>query len=377
MPESTASTPRSLPSFLDMDRPAVDALIRELDQPGYRAKQIWRNVYRRAAIDFETMTDLPQGLRTALADQVRLCPADLIQQQTSTDGSTTKTLLRLDDGELVETVLMRYDPLGERRARKTVCVSTQAGCAMGCVFCATGAQGFRRQLSVNEILLQVLVQASITRADEVATPETFPLTNVVFMGMGEPLANYEATHEALSRLTDADGFGLSPRRITVSTVGLLPGITRLAEDHPQVNLAISLHAPNDGLRAELVPVRGASVYEIVAAARQHVIKTGRRISFEYVLLAGLNDSTALASDLARLLRGINCHVNLIPTNPSPGVVGERPSPAATERFAKVLTDAGIQATVRVEKGHDILAACGQLRGDRAQREASDLSMPSG
>ena len=354
---------RRPPSLLDLDQAGLGAILAELGAQPYRARQIWRSVYQRFVTDFEAMTDLPASLRAALAERLRIAPAELIQELSNDDGSTTKSLMRLDDGQIVETVLMRYDPFGRRRARKTACVSSQAGCAMGCVFCATGAQGFRRQLSSGEILLQVL------RLGAVAEQEESGLTNVVFMGMGEPLANYDALHVALRRLSDRDGFAMSPRRITVSTVGLVPGIQRLSVDHPQVNLAISLHAPDDALRKELVPVPAATLGELIAAARAHVATTGRRVSFEYVLLAGLNDAPAQARALAALLRGLNCHVNLIPINPSPGVLGERPSRGTTLAFQSALTEAGIGATVRVEKGRDILAACGQLRGDRVSSES--------
>ena len=347
-------------SLLELDQAELSAILAELGAQPYRARQIWRSVHQRFVTDFEAMTDLPASLRAALAQRLRIAPAELVSELSNEDGSTTKSLLRLDDGELVEAVLMRYDPFGRRRARKTVCVSSQAGCAMGCVFCATGAQGYRRQLSAGEMLLQVL------QLGAVAEQEASGLTNVVFMGMGEPLANYDALNTALQRLSDPDGFAMSPRRITVSTVGLLPGIQRLGVDHPQVNLAISLHAPDDALRKQLVPVPGASLGELITAAHAHVSATGRRVSFEYVLLAGLNDAPAQARALGVLLRGRNCHVNLIPINPSPGVVGERPSRTATLAFQSALTEAGIGATVRVEKGRDILAACGQLRGDRVE-----------
>jgi len=368
------------PSLLDLDDHALEQIVAELGSPSYRAGQIRRAVYRRFALDFAEMTDLPQALRTQLSQRLRVGPAAVVGQQTSGDGSTTKLLLRLDDGELIETVLMRYDPFGKRRPRQTVCVSTQAGCAMGCTFCATGAQGFRRQLSAGEILLQVLTIARIAAGEAVADSDSLAdesaaaadgsagpsgLTNVVFMGMGEPLANYEATSAALTRLSDPEAFAMSPRRITVSTVGLVPGMRRLAADHPQVNLAISLHASDEALRNALVPVPSASLAAIVATAREHVRRTGRRVSLEYVLLAGINDAPSQASDLARLLRGLNGHVNLIPINPSPGVVGARPSRSAVLQFQAALETGGISTTVRVEKGRDIAAACGQLRGDRA------------
>ena len=355
MPETGAARG----SLLELDATALEAVIRELGEPAYRARQVWDAVHKRALLDFESMTDLPQHLRDALAERFRLGPGELVQDLDSEDGSTSKSLLRLSDGELVESVLMRYDPFGARRPRFTVCVSTQAGCAMGCTFCATGAQGFRRQLSSGEIVWQVLTARRRARA------EGQDLSNVVFMGMGEPLANYEATSAALTRLTTADSLGMSPRRVTVSTIGLLPGIRRLAADHPQVNLAISLHAPDEELRRELVPVPSASLADILAAARAYTEQTRRRVSFEYVLLAGTNDSPSQARALGAQLRELRCHVNLIPLNPTPGVVGRRPSRRATLAFQTALEGCGIATTVRVEKGRDILAACGQLRGDRA------------
>ncbi len=348
------------PALLGLDFDALVALLAELAEPPFRARQIWTAVHKRFRLRFSEMTELPLLLRAALDTRLRIAPADRVTVQTSDDGSTTKALLRLDDGELIEAVLMRYDPFGSRRARITVCVSTQAGCAMGCVFCATGAQGFRRQLTPAEVLLQVLTMARL------ADDEGSALTNVVFMGMGEPLANYATTSAALTRLSAADGWGLGPRRITVSTIGVLPGMRRLATDHPQVNLAVSLHAPDEALRRQLVPIPSASLQEIVNAARDHAVATGRRVSFEYVLLAGLNDSPHQARRLASLLKGLRCHVNLIPANPSPGVIGKRPSRRATLAFQATLNQEGIAATVRVEKGRDIAAACGQLRGDRKE-----------
>ena len=358
-PRPSAGAPTAaLPSMLDMEFGTLAALIAEMNQPAYRAKQVWREVFERGALTFAQMTALPLTLREQLDATLRIAPLEVATSQTSSDASTTKSLLRLDDGELVETVLMRYDPLGDRQARKTVCVSTQAGCAMGCVFCATGTQGYRRQLTPGEVLGQIVTMARI------ALDEGSPVTNIVFMGMGEPLANYDTVHAALDRITDPDAMAMSPRRVTVSTVGILPGMRRLTSEHPTVNLAVSLHAPNDGLRRRLVPVPSASVAEIVDAVRQHVEVTGRRVSFEYVLMAGVNDSPSSARELSKLLRGLRCQVNLIPLNPASGIKGKRPSRRSTLAFQAALEGAGISATVRVEKGHDISAACGQLRGDR-------------
>ena len=354
--------------LLDLDLEGLTALMAELAQPAWRARQVWRQIWQRGVTDPLEMSDLPRALREQLADRGPAAPQAL-ETQTSEDGSTTKALLPLADGELIETVLIRHDPHARPGAavspttRRTVCLSTQAGCAMGCTFCATGAQGFRRQLSVGEVLAQALLARGWARG------EGGELTHVVFMGMGEPLANYDAVSAALARLTDADGFGLSPRRVTVSTVGLPAQIRRLAEDHPQVNLAVSLHAADEALRRQLVPVPPASPQEIVAAAREHSKRTGRRVTFEYVLLAGINDSRPQARALAERIAGIRCQVNLIPFNPSPGVEGRRPGRRATLGFQQALAEQGIAVNVRVEKGRDIAAACGQLRGDWLRRGA--------
>lgn len=342
--------------LLDLDRDALAELIESLGQPAFRGRQIWRQLYQRGATNPQVMTDLPAELRTQLHDATAP-DQEPLEVQTSADGSTSKALLPLSDGELIETVLIRSKP------RDTVCLSSQAGCAMGCVFCATGLQGLRRQLTVGEILRQAILARQWSR------DEGRELTHVVFMGMGEPLANYSNVSVAIDRLTDPEGFALSPRRITVSTVGIPQNIRRLAVDHPNVNLAVSLHAPDQKLRRELVPVSGASVDDIIAAVRHHNRQTGGRVTFEYVLLKDVNDSRAHARRLAERIRGIRAHVNLIPLNPSPGVVGARPSRRATLGFQQALKERGVTATVRVEQGRDISAACGQLRGDRVRADA--------
>ena len=344
----------SMTELLDLDRAALTALVESLGQPGYRARQIWRQMYQRGVTDPLAMSDLPIGLRRQLAE-VSSSDSAAVEVQTSADGSTSKALLRLADDELIETVLIRSTP------RDTVCLSSQAGCAMGCVFCATGLQGLRRQLTAGEIMQQAILARSWAR------DEGRELTHVVFMGMGEPLANYAQVSEAIERLTDVDGFAMSPRRITVSTVGIPQNIRRLASDHPHVNLAVSLHAPDPKLRRELVPVPGASVEEILEAVREHNRQTSGRVTFEYVLLRGVNDSRGHARRLAERIRGLRAHVNLIPLNPSPGVVGERPSRRATLGFQQALQECGVPTTIRVEQGRDIAAACGQLRGDRIRK----------
>jgi 23S rRNA (adenine2503-C2)-methyltransferase len=341
----------TVPELLELDRASLTTYIESLGQPSYRSRQIWRQLYQRGVIDPAAMTELPADLRSRLME-AGTAASEPVKVQTSADGSTSKALLRLGDGELIETVLIRSRP------RDTVCLSSQAGCAMGCVFCATGLQGFRRQLTTGEIMRQAILARSWSRE------EGRELTHVVFMGMGEPLANYANVSEAIGRLTHTDAFAMSPRRITVSTVGIPQNIRRLASDHPQVNLAVSLHAPDPNLRQQLVPVPGATIEDILDAVRDHNRRTNGRVTFEYVLLRGVNDSRAHARRLANRIRGLRSHVNLIPLNPSRGVVGERPSRRATLGFQQSLQESGIPTTIRVEQGRDIAAACGQLRGDR-------------
>ncbi len=341
--------------LLELGRAELTELIESIGQPAFRAKQIWRQIHQRGQLDPDQMSDLPAELRVELTRRFSM-PSNPLTVQTSADGSTSKALLKLSDGELVETVLIRSRP------RDTVCLSSQAGCAMGCVFCATGLQGLRRQLTSGEIMRQAMLARSWAR------DEGRELTHVVFMGMGEPLANYANVSRAIDTLTDPDGFALSPRRITVSTVGVVQNIRRLAVDHPSVNLAVSLHAPSQELRAQLVPVPGASLSQIIEAVKEHQQLANGRVTFEYVLLRGVNDDRRQARRLADLIRGLRAHVNLIPLNPSPGVVGDRPSRRATLGFQRALQDCGVPTTVRVEQGRDIAAACGQLRGDRIQAE---------
>jgi 23S rRNA (adenine2503-C2)-methyltransferase len=344
--------------LLDLTPEALDALFAAWGEPRYRARQVARWALRRGATDFEAMTDLPAALRARLAAECTLAPPPVLAAPTADDGATTKVLLDLGGGAAVEAVRMAYDPDEPgRRERVTVCVSTQVGCAMGCVFCATGQQGFTRNLTAAEILAQVLHFARNER-----------VTNVVFMGMGEPLANTSATLAAIRWLTDADGLGLRARGITVSTIGLRAGMRRLAAEAPQVGLTISLHAPDDVLRRALIPTAGGiSIDALVVAAREHIAATGRRVTFAYALLEGVNDSEEQARRLALRVRGMQAHVNLIPYNPTAGVGLRRPSRERVRAFQRVLQEAGVNATVRVERGQEIAAACGQLRTDFATR----------
>jgi 23S rRNA (adenine2503-C2)-methyltransferase len=363
-------------SLLDLSREQLAELLGGWGEPRYRAGQVWEWLYRRLAADPAQMTNLPRTLRQRLAAESRINPLEMLYEQRSRDGQTVKWLFRLADGVTVETVLMRYGgedaPVEDEaktpvRKRRTVCISTQAGCAMGCVFCATGQAGLARNLSAGEIVAQVLVAARWLGNEDLSGLERPDrsgerLTNVVVMGMGEPLANYDRTWQALRTMTDGDGFNLGARHITVSTVGLVPGIRRMTEEPLQINLAVSLHAPNDALRSKLVPINSRyPIAEVMTAVREYVGRTHRRVTFEYALMEGINDSPALAREMAVLLRGLLCHVNLIPLNP----VAESPyQPSSAERaaaFLAILEAAGIATTMRLRRGIDIDAGCGQLR----------------
>ncbi|MCA9062890.1 MAG: 23S rRNA (adenine(2503)-C(2))-methyltransferase RlmN, partial [Planctomycetaceae bacterium] len=312
---------------------------------------IRRGLLQRRIQDFEQMSDLPRQLRDQLSQAFRFSSFQIVSHQTAKD-QTEKLLLQLADGELVECVLMREPD------RRTVCISTQVGCAMGCVFCASGLLGVKRNLTVAEIIDQVLVLQRVLPDDE-------SITNVVVMGIGEPLANYDNLMGTLGLLTDSEGLGLGARRITVSTVGLPEKIREFARSGQQFNLAVSLHAPNDELRTRIVPVnRNIGIDAILAAADEYFEITGRRISYEYVLLAGVNDQPQHATELAERLRGRNAHVNLIPMNGVSELVMTAPGEPATQAFRQILESRGVVATVRKRKGADIDAACGQLRLNR-------------
>ena len=328
--------------------------------PAYRIRQIEEWIYKKYARSFEEMTNLPQAMRAGLAATTTLTPLKPVTQRVSKAGDTQKVLFQMPDGEKVEAVLMLYD------RRRTLCISSQAGCAMGCSFCATARGGLRRNLTAGEIVAQVLFFARyLLDADErpkmrVKRPTT--VTNIVLMGMGEPMHNYENVWTAIRRLTAADGFGLGARHITLSTVGLIPMIDRMADEGLQVNLAVSLHAPNNDLRSKLVPPsRRYPVDDLLASVRRYITKTNRRVTFEYALMRGTNDSPALAEDLADKLQGILCHVNLIPLNPIPDSPFQPTSDKDTQRFADILNARGISTTVRIRRGIEIDAGCGQLR----------------
>ena len=334
----------------DLDLAALANFLQELGEPAFRARQVWQWLYQHYAASFAEMTSLPQGLRDKLAAVAVLDRARPVAEERSSDGQTTKVLFALPDGKLIETVRMDYD------RRRTLCISSQAGCAMGCVFCATGQMGFLRHLTVGEIVAQVLYFAR-----ELAT-EGAHVTNIVVMGMGEPLHNYDQTLAAVDRLTDPAGFNLGARKITLSTVGLVPAIRRYADEQRQTPLAVSLHAATDEERDRLIPInRKWPLAELMAACRYYVERTGRRITFEWALIAGENDTPEQAQALGRLVRGLLCHVNLIPLNPTAGYGGDPSSRERVTAFQAELTRYGVSSTVRVRRGIDIQAGCGQLR----------------
>jgi 23S rRNA (adenine2503-C2)-methyltransferase len=345
------------PSILEQSVDSLSSWLQERSLPKYRAKQILGWVYQRRAESFEAMTDLPKGLRAELDSAFDFYRTKTIATQNSEDG-TQKLLLQLPDGGRIECVLLRDGP------RRSICVSSQVGCAMGCVFCASGLDGVERNLTRGEILEQMLKLQRLLPADE-------RLSHIVMMGMGEPLANLPRVLDALSIAKDSEiGLGISPRRITISTVGLPQSIDKLAEDKSPYHLAISLHAPNDALRDQLVPVnKKIGIESILEAADRYFDATGRRLTFEYVLLKDLNDSQQCAEQLVKLLRGRTAMLNVIPYNPVPGLPYETPSAEMIHQFRRILMDAGINVMFRQRKGNDIQAACGQLRRLREKEPA--------
>ena len=337
----------------------MEKLVIDMGYPRYRADQILYPLYYKFPKTISDLKQLPKTMRQELTDAgYTIGSTNEVHRVVSEDGETTKLLLNTANDASVETVLMQYSSSKiNGHPRSTICVSTQIGCAMGCVFCATGQMGFETNLSAEEIVTQVIHFANILqqRGEHV--------TNIVFMGMGEPMANYDEMIRAIKILTHSRGFGIGQRHITISTIGIVSGIDKLAEENLQIGLAISLHAPNNELRKQLVPTAGPnSVEDIIEAGRRYYKKTGRRVTFEYALMKNINDSPETATELALLLRNNGSHVNLIPINPTAGDF-ERPENDNVIEFERILYNAGINCTVRVEKGTEISAACGQLRTD--------------
>ena len=339
----------------DLEYTQLEELLLGWGEPGYRAQQIWRGLYQHLWNQPNQFTQLPLQLRSRLEKEFSFSHLQPVQAVASSDGETRKTLFELPDRQAIEAVLMRYGKPGSSRQRRTLCISTQAGCAMGCTFCATGQMGFRRQLSSGEIIEQVLFYArQLAELGE-------QVTNVVLMGMGEPFHNYDATMQAIDRLNDPKGFNFGARRFTISTVGLVPMIKRFANERRQVNLAISLHAADDALRSSMLPVnKKYPLDELLSSCRDYVQKTNRRITFEWALIHGVNDSVETASKLSQLLQGLLCHVNVIPLNPTHGFAGQATTRERAQAFQDALEQAGITCTIRMRRGIDIQAGCGQL-----------------
>jgi 23S rRNA (adenine2503-C2)-methyltransferase len=336
-------------SIFDLSPEALTAWLRRHDVPGYRARQVRRWLFERPPDDFQRMTDLPGLLRTRLAEEFRLWTTRVVRTRQAKDG-TRKLLLELDDGQQIEGVLLR-----DEKEHRTICISTQVGCAMGCTFCASGLEGVVRNLTSGEIVEQMLQLKRLLDQGE-------RLSHVVVMGMGEPLANLDRLLPALAIASGADGLGISARRITISTVGLPAAIRRLADADHQYHLAVSLHAPDDELRNRLVPAnRKVGIQAILAAADDYFQRTHRRVTYEYVLLAGINDQREHADRLVGLLQGRPALVNVIPYNPVDGLPYRTPRAEVTARFAETLRTGGLNVQVRHRKGERIDAACGQLR----------------
>jgi 23S rRNA (adenine2503-C2)-methyltransferase len=339
----------------DYDQPFLRNLMSEWGEPSYRAKQIWQGIYCQLKSTPYEIPNLPRALARRLEETFVFSNLTPVKTVHSSDGETTKTLFQLSDLSGIEAVLMQYE------RRRTLCISTQAGCAMGCVFCATGQMGFRRNLTSGQIIEQIIVFARLLAS------QGEHVTNVVLMGMGEPFHNYEQTMSAIDRLNHPEGLNLGARRFTVSTVGLVPQIKRFTRERRQVNLAISLHAVDDDLRNSLIPInRKYPLNSLFEACREYVETTHRRLTFEWALIQDINDSPDQARQLAEQLRGLLCHVNVIPLNPTKSYSGQATSHHRADAFKKELERFGIPCTIRIRRGIDIQAGCGQLAIEAVQ-----------
>jgi len=345
-----------MPTVYDLSREELSERLVAWGEPSFRAEQVYSQLWKRAAT-YDQMSDVSPELRERLAEELPL-GVEIITERTADRGATRKALLRLGGTHVIEAVLMGY------RDRVTVCVSSQVGCAMGCGFCATGQMGLESNLTAGEIAAQVVWARREAARLPASTPQR--LSNVVFMGMGEPMANYRPVRDAIARLTEPHGMRLGARHITVSTVGLVPGIERLGTDHPQVGLAVSLHAADDDLRDELVPPNKlyplAALEAAIASWRE---RTRRRPSIEWAMIDGVNDSDEQAGKLAPIAYRLRAHVNLIPLNPTPGWPSRPSGTRRVESFVRVLEAGGVNVTVRDTRGRQIDAACGQLRLEHA------------
>jgi len=333
----------------DLEKEELIKVLEELGEPDYRINQLWQGLYKQIYQNFSEFSGFPKDLRNKLENRFSLNALKNIVQIQSKDKNTEKVLFELNDGEKIETVLMRYNN------RRSLCISTQSGCAMGCVFCATGQMGFRRNLSCGEIISQVLY------FEKSLQEKKGSLSNIVVMGMGEPFHNYDATISAIRVLNDHDGFNMGARRFTVSTVGMVPKIMQFADEGFEVNLAISLHAANNQLRDSLVPMnRIYPIEKLIEACNYYINKTNRRVTFEYALINGINESLSDAESLASLLKGMLCHVNLISLNPTDGYKHSGSSSTRVDQFKDKLIESHIPTTIRLSRGIEIQAGCGQL-----------------
>jgi len=336
-------------NFFDLDLADLEQEFAVWGEPRYRATQVWDGLYKHLKIDFESIPNIPRDLRERLTANYSLQNLLAEVNLASSDQQTSKTLFRMGDGNAIETVLMRY------KDRRTLCISSQSGCALGCVFCATGQMGLKRNLSCGEIVEQVLVFERSLRQ------ENLGLTNIVVMGMGEPFHNYDQTLEAIERLNHPAGLNLGARRFTISTVGLVPQIRRFSKEKMQINLAVSLHAADDELRTSILPInKKYPLNDLFDACREYVENTKRRITFEWALIEGVNDSQEQAAKLTRLINGLLSHVNLIPLNPTGGYRGVGSTHQKAQQFKSYLEQHGTPCTIRVRRGIDIHAGCGQL-----------------
>ncbi|HYE89117.1 MAG TPA: 23S rRNA (adenine(2503)-C(2))-methyltransferase RlmN [Vicinamibacterales bacterium] len=344
----------------------LEDFVQSLGHKKFHARQIYQWIWKRGVTRFDEMTNLSRELRAALAEKAVVSLPEVVHHDVSEDG-TQKFVLRLADGRQIESVFIPDTP------KQTFCVSTQVGCAMGCAFCLTGKMGLIRHLTAAEIAAQVRLLAKSTNLLD----KSF---NIVLMGMGEPLQNYDATMKALRMLNEKEGLDMHPKRVTLSTVGLVPMMDRLAQEDLMPNLAVSLHASNEDTRRAIVPpTRKYSMQDVLDACKRFPVSKRRRIMFEYVMLAGVNDSDADARKLVKVLDGIKAKVNLLPLNAAPGIPFERPSDERVNAFAKILADRGLMVSVRKSRGRDIRAACGQLivegqsaKRSPAQRLAAEL-----
>jgi 23S rRNA (adenine2503-C2)-methyltransferase len=337
------------PLFFDLTPEDLSQRMLTWGEPAYRGRQLWRGVYQQLAETPELITSLPHNLQRRFSEAFSFYSMEVKTTVRSTDNNTQKVVLGLTDSQSIEAVFMRY------KRRRTACISTQVGCALGCVFCATGRMGLVRDLTAGEIVEQVMY---FTRR---LAQDGERLTNIVIMGMGEPFLNYQATMQAIDTLNDPDGFNFGARRFTISTIGITPKIECFTQERRQINLAVSLHAATNELRQQMLPInRRYPLESLIPACRNYVEQTGRRITFEWALIRQVNDGLDQAEALVNLIQGLNCHINLIPLNPTDGYPGEATSQQQVDNFYHYLNTRKIQCTIRVRRGININAGCGQL-----------------